>query len=93
MAKSESWYVVRVNLGGVTKPIRCYIKGFDVTELYDKDGYIECTMKYGMVSIGLEGWSCQQFQTKDKREAEIFYMGTQAVAKLLVGMFGESPDA
>ena len=91
MSKSESWWIVRVNLGGVTKPIRCYIKGFDGTELYDKDGDFECTMKHGVVSIGLEGWACQQFQTKDKREAELFYMGTQSVSKLLVGMLGDSP--
>ena len=84
--KREAWWIVIINLSGVSGPIRCYRKsthheGYPV--LWDRSGNHDCSKVAGVVEIGGEGSHCIQYQTPVKREAEMFALGARELAKRL----------
>lgn len=81
MSKREVWWIVAINFGGITGPIRCIKK--DETNCWDRSGNYQCSMKAGIWPIGYRGRECSQFQTTSKHEADIFYSGAKSVAKLI----------
>lgn len=82
--KREVWWIVVVNYGGITGPIRCIKKGED--SCWDRSGNFDCSMKAGLWPIGGQNTVCSQYQTTSKLEADIFAEGCHAVRKLLTGI-------
>lgn len=87
--KRETWWIVIINLSGISEPIRCVRKSADEKQIWDKTGDYSCDMRRGLWPL-TKTWNneCFKFQTPDKNEAQVFYQGARAVADRLKFFLG-----
>ena len=86
MAKRvQPWWIVVVNLGGISGPIKCYKRDEDdEAVLWDKDGDYDCDCRVGVWPLSKWSLECTKFQSSSRQEAEIFAAGARAIARVML---------